>query len=63
MDQQGRIRIPQSLIEYAEIKKDVVMVGVLERAEIWAKENWNKYYKKADSQFIGDKDSFEKLQF
>jgi DNA-binding transcriptional regulator/RsmH inhibitor MraZ len=39
------------------------MVGVLERAEIWAKENWNKYYKKADSQFMGDKDSFEKLQF
>ncbi|MDD3818758.1 MAG: division/cell wall cluster transcriptional repressor MraZ [Actinomycetota bacterium] len=63
MDQQGRIRIPQSLIEHAELKKDVVLVGVLDRAEIWAKENWNEYYKKADSQFMGDKDSFEQLRF
>ena len=63
MDQQGRIRIPQNLIEHAELKKDVVLVGVLDRAEIWAKENWNEYYKKADSQFMGDKDSFEQLRF
>jgi len=63
MDQQGRIRIPQNLIEHAELKKDVVLVGVLDRAEIWAKENWHDYYKKADSQFMGDKDSFEQLRF
>lgn len=63
MDQQGRTRIPQNLIDYGEFKKDIVMVGVSDRAEIWAKEIWQRYYEKADSQFMGDKNAFEKLQF
>mgnify|MGYP000220985043 CR=1 FL=1 len=63
IDQQGRTRIPQNLIEYAELKKDIVMVGVSERAEIWAKEIWEKYYKQADAQFMGDKNAFERLGF
>jgi MraZ protein len=63
MDQQGRMRVPQSLIDYAEFKKDIVMVGVSDRAEIWSKEIWEEYYKKADSQFMGDKNAFEQLRF
>jgi len=63
MDQQGRIKIPQKLIEYAGLKKEIVMVGVSERAEIWAKEIWPKYYDQADSQFTEDKNAFEQLQF
>lgn len=63
MDQQGRTRIPQNLIEYAGLKKDIVMVGVSDRAEIWSKEIWHEYYKKADSQFMGDKSAFEQLRF
>lgn len=43
IDKQGRINIPQHLREYANIQKDVVIVGVATRAEIWDSENWNKY--------------------
>ena len=43
VDKQGRINIPQNLREYANIQKDVVIVGVATRAEIWDSENWNKY--------------------
>jgi len=43
VDKQGRILIPQNLREYANIQKDVVIVGVATRAEIWNTENWNKY--------------------
>ncbi len=43
VDKQGRVNIPQNLREYANITKDVVIVGVATRAEIWDSENWNKY--------------------
>ena len=43
VDKQGRINIPQLLREYAGIKKDVVIVGVSTRAEIWDREKWKKY--------------------
>jgi len=43
-DRQGRILIPQYLKDFAEIKKDVVIVGVSNRIEIWAKEKWQEFY-------------------
>jgi MraZ protein len=63
IDQQGRTRIPQNLIEYAGLKKEIVLVGVSDRAEIWSEENWNSYYNRADSQFSEDQDAFEELGF
>lgn len=43
VDKQGRINIPQLLREYARIKKDVVIVGVSTRAEIWDSSKWEEY--------------------
>ena len=40
VDNQGRILLPASLREFAGITKDVTVVGVGERAEIWSKEKW-----------------------
>ena len=34
-DIQGRFVLPQSLIEYASIKKDITIIGVLNKIEIW----------------------------
>ncbi len=39
-DKQGRILIPPVLREFAGLSKDVVMVGVGSRAEIWDKDRW-----------------------
>lgn len=39
-DKQGRILIPPTLREYAGLRKGIVLVGVLDHLEIWAKENW-----------------------
>jgi MraZ protein len=44
-DKQGRILIPSYLKEYAEIKQDVVIIGVSDRIEIWSKESWNQFFK------------------
>ncbi len=43
VDKQGRVNIPQQLRDYAGIQKDVVIVGLSNRAEIWNNENWDKY--------------------
>ena len=43
VDKQGRILIPQVLREFAKLEKDVVLVGVASRIEIWSKEKWNEY--------------------
>ena len=43
VDKQGRINIPQVLREYANITKDVVIVGVATRAEIWDSQYWKNY--------------------
>lgn len=39
-DKQGRILIPPTLRQYAGVKKEVVLVGVLDHFEIWDRENW-----------------------
>ncbi|MCX7902962.1 MAG: division/cell wall cluster transcriptional repressor MraZ [Caloramator sp.] len=43
IDKQGRALIPQNLIEYAGIIKEIVTIGVLSRIEIWSKEKWMEY--------------------
>ena len=43
-DKQGRILLPQYLKDFADIKKDVVIVGVSNRIEIWAKDKWQEFY-------------------
>ena len=39
-DKQGRILIPANLRDFAGLVKDVVMVGVASRIEIWSREKW-----------------------
>lgn len=43
-DKQGRILIPDYLKKYAEIKEAVVVIGVSDRIEIWAKEKWEEFF-------------------
>ena len=42
-DKQGRINLPQKLLDYAGIKKEVAIIGVSTRFEIWARDEWNRY--------------------
>ena len=41
-DKQGRILIPPVLRQYAELDKDVVLVGQIAHFEIWSKENYEQ---------------------
>ena len=39
-DKQGRILIPPVLRQYAELEKEIVLVGQIVHFEIWSKENY-----------------------
>ena len=59
LDKQGRILLPSNLREYAKFDKDVVIIGVSSRIEIWAKELWENYIESEDMDYEG---IAEKLQ-
>lgn len=40
VDKQGRILLPLTLRQFAEIEKDAVLIGVGSRVEIWSKSRW-----------------------
>ena len=42
LDKQGRILVPQTLREFADLDKDVVLTGNLSRIEVWSKEKWSE---------------------
>ena len=48
-DQLGRIFIPEYLRTYANLKKEIIFVGVLERVEIWDKTGWDKMRKRVEA--------------
>lgn len=43
-DKQGRILISSPLLNYANLKKECVIIGVGDRIEIWSKDNWEKFF-------------------
>lgn len=43
LDKQGRFLIVNNLRAYAGIEKEVIIIGVGTRLEIWNKEKWQKY--------------------
>ncbi|MEE2858986.1 MAG: division/cell wall cluster transcriptional repressor MraZ [Candidatus Neomarinimicrobiota bacterium] len=35
-DAQGRIQIPEALIDFSEIKKDITIIGMIKKIELWS---------------------------
>ena len=50
-DKTGRITIPASLREYAHLDRDVVVVGVDTRFEIWDQATWDAYVAEQEASF------------
>ena len=50
-DKQGRVLLPKYLKDFADIKRDVMVIGVSNRIEIWAKELWYEYYNSSKESF------------
>ena len=52
IDSLGRVVIPPVFREYAGLNREIVILGVSNRAEIWDREKWNNYM--SDSSFESD---------
>ena len=63
VDKQGRILIPQDSREFAKLEKDVVLVGVASRIEIWSKEVWEESISTYDTDMDEVAENMENLGF
>ncbi len=43
LDKQGRVNIPQPLRVHGQLEKEVIVIGVGTRVELWSETNWNAY--------------------
>src|SRR3989344_5579307 len=43
LDNQGRFVIPRALREYANLRENLIILGLGDRAEIWDEANWRKH--------------------
>ena len=43
LDKQGRILVPQNLRAYAGLEKDIYIIGLSTRVEVWSKSKWENY--------------------
>ena len=50
-DKQGRVLLPQLLRDYANHSKELVIIGVGARAEIWDAQTWNEYLARNEDGF------------
>lgn len=53
-DKQGRMLIPKYLKDFAGIRREVMIIGVSNRIEVWDSDKWREFYN-------GEKGSFEKI--
>jgi MraZ protein len=56
VDKHGRILIPPMLRQYANLKRDVILVSALEKFRVWDKEAWKKVFAEAEEKLMEDPD-------
>ncbi len=58
VDKQGRVQIPNQVLNDYQIDKDVAIIGVYDHIEVWSRERWLNYLKSEEESFD---DNAEKL--
>jgi MraZ protein len=51
MDRTGRILIPERLIQFAGLKREVVLIGVRDHLELWEAQRWQEYLERNAPRF------------
>lgn len=63
LDKQGRFLISKELREKAGIEKDVIILGISDKIEIWAKDNWDQYEEEINNDVEEMSEIFDKIGF
>ncbi len=61
LDKQGRVSLPVNLREYAKLEKEVVVIGLANRIELWSKEKWDSYLLDAEDSYEEIASAMEEL--
>lgn len=61
LDRHGRVLISPVLRSYAELEKEVVLVGLLKKIEIWSKPLWEKVFEESQKSFEENSDVLAEL--
>ncbi len=62
LDTQGRILIPQFLLDHSGISKDVVVVGEIDYFTLWTPERYEEIAKAIEKNYLNDAESIENLR-
>ncbi len=49
-DKNGRVSLPEYLIKFAQLKKELIIIGSYERVEVWDRTLYHQYLTKIESQ-------------
>ncbi len=60
MDSQGRIMLPQRILNLAQIKSDLLFLGMVNKLEVWNPENYSAY---TEASGLGLDDLLEEIDF
>ena len=61
--QNGRLSIPQSLREYANLSKDCVVLGIAKYMELWDSDTYKDYLAKSEADFRNAAEEFNDINF
>jgi MraZ protein len=61
LDKQGRISIPTNLRDHGQLEKEIVIIGVSNRVELWSKDNWDEYLVEAEDSYEDIAETIEEL--
>jgi MraZ protein len=50
-DKQGRVTVPPMLREYANLRRDCVVIGAMDRVEIWDAQAWQDFSARHEDEF------------
>lgn len=65
LDEQGRFLVPKTMLKYADLEKEAIIVGVANRIEIWNTERYEEFLIKDQEQLaqLAEKILGEKVEF
>ena len=53
LDRQGRLQLSKTLLDYAGLESDAIVVGVADHIEIWSPDAWDDIETEADDYYAG----------
>lgn len=51
VDRAGRILIPKKMREYANLEGEIVVLGLFDRVEVWAVQEWEAYLSRMEEKY------------